>query len=302
MNNNNDLGQGSNDADSIYRAPAADTSVAPAGDLLSAYVGPKNTAYYSSHFDRIKNSGGAVSWNWPAFLISSVWFLYRKMWLNAFLYWIVLPISLGTLSGVLALAIGDVAANAIYSLGYLLIAFVLTPMYANYLYFRHAQSKVDKVSAMPMSDDARATELSRIGGVSNVALVVVPIILVFLIGVIAAISIPAYQDYTVRAQVAEGLNLSGGAKAAVAEHYYDSGQMPANNEAAGLSPARQITGNYVSGVAIKNGNVIVTYGNQAHGIIDGKTLIFTPDASGDVVEWSCSSPSIGAAQLPAACR
>ena len=76
-------------------------------------------------------------------------------------------------------------------------------------------------------------------------------IVIAIIGILAAIAIPAYQDYTIRAQVSEGLNLSGGAKAAVTEYFQDRGTMPTNNTDAGLStPATQIAGKYVSSVLI----------------------------------------------------
>ncbi len=64
-------------------------------------------------------------------------------------------------------------------------------------------------------------------------------IVVAIIGILAAIAIPAYQDYTIRAQVSEGLNLAGGAKAAVAEYTMDRGSFPDDNPIAGLSPKKR---------------------------------------------------------------
>ena len=67
-------------------------------------------------------------------------------------------------------------------------------------------------------------------------------IVVAIIGILAAIAIPAYQDYTIRAQVSEGLNLGGGAKTAVSEFYQDRGAWPSDNANAGLSDATDIEG------------------------------------------------------------
>ncbi|MDH5454892.1 MAG: pilin [Gammaproteobacteria bacterium] len=292
-----------NDSESIYRAPASDTTFAPQGDLLAAYVGPKNADYYARRFDQIKRGGSSVSWHWPAFFISSWWLLYRKMWLYAFLYWIVLPFSLGIISGFAGAAVGAEVASGVYYVSYLLITFLLVPMFANRLYYRHAQKKADKVAAITSSAEQQAAELNRIGGTSNIVLVLLPIILAFLIGVIAAISVPAYNDYTIRAQVSEGLNLSSGAKAAVSEYYFDRQAFPADNEAAGLSPADRIAGKYTSSVRVANGTIVITYGNDAHVVINDATIVMEPavDGSGSVV-WVCSSPTILPKHLPAACR
>jgi len=75
-------------------------------------------------------------------------------------------------------------------------------------------------------------------------------IVVAIIGILAAIAIPAYQDYTIRAQVSEGLNLSGAAKAAVTEYFQDQGTFPNSNNLAGLEAAVNISGKYVSDVEV----------------------------------------------------
>jgi type IV pilus assembly protein PilA len=86
-------------------------------------------------------------------------------------------------------------------------------------------------------------------------------IVVAIIGILAAIAIPAYQDYTIRAQVSEGLNLSGGAKAAVTEYYQDQGTFPTSNAEAGLEAAANITGKYVATVTVVDPGLIqVAYG------------------------------------------
>ncbi len=128
-------------------------------------------------------------------------------------------------------------------------------------------------------------------------------IVVAIIGILAAIAIPAYQDYTIRAQVSEGLNLAGGAKAAVTEYFQDRGVMPTNNLTAGLAGAAEIAGKYVDGVTVANGVISVGYGNSAHATLAPGTLVLTPStAAAGSVQWICTGTGIAPKHLPAACR
>ena len=129
-------------------------------------------------------------------------------------------------------------------------------------------------------------------------------IVVAIIGILAAIAIPAYQDYTIRAQVSEGLNLSAGAKAAVAEYFMDSGNFPITNAEAGVEASGNITGNYVTSVNVGAGGAItVTYGNQANTQITGDQVTLTPNANAGSVDWTCGvAGGMLPKHVPSACR
>ena len=145
-------------------------------------------------------------------------------------------------------------------------------------------------------------------------------IVVAIIGILAAIAIPAYQDYTIRAQVTEGLNLASDLKAAVAETYAQTGKWPAANVDIGMTAVK--SGKYVSDVSIKAGTILIHYsGTQANSNLSAADLLTlrpTVSPNGDVI-WNCgykvtvgSDPTSGPANttattvtpkyLPASCR
>ncbi|HHX2533870.1 TPA: pilin [Neisseria subflava] len=137
-------------------------------------------------------------------------------------------------------------------------------------------------------------------------------IVIAIIGILAVIALPAYQDYTARAQVSEAFALAEGQKAAVVEYYADKGAYPSTNEAAGVAKASKITGKYVKSVSIGTDGVITATMNSSNvnAAITGKTLTLTPSASVDATTsannpgsftWVCGG-TIDTKYRPASCR
>ncbi len=126
-------------------------------------------------------------------------------------------------------------------------------------------------------------------------------IVVAIIGILAAVAIPAYQDYTIRAKVTEGLSLASAGKTAVSEYFASNGTLPGDNATAGMADSTDISGNSVSSVEVAaNGVITVTFSaNQ----IAGSTLALTPAASGGKVVWDCASGgNLLGKYRPSSCR
>ena len=132
-------------------------------------------------------------------------------------------------------------------------------------------------------------------------------IVVAIIGILAAVALPAYQDYTIRSKVTEGLALAAVAKVAVAETNASTGAFPATNAAAGLSAATTISGNSVTSVTVgAAGAISILYNNTLGGspTFNGATITLTPTLTNGAITWACA---IGAATtlykyVPSNCR
>ncbi|ENV5624408.1 pilin, partial [Neisseria gonorrhoeae] len=116
-------------------------------------------------------------------------------------------------------------------------------------------------------------------------------IVIAIVGILAAVALPAYQDYTARAQVSEAILLAEGQKSAVTEYYLNNGKWPADNGAAGVASSSSIKGKYVQKVEVKNG--VVTATMKSDGVnkeIKDKKLSLWAKRQDGSVKWFCGQP------------
>ena len=129
-------------------------------------------------------------------------------------------------------------------------------------------------------------------------------IVVAIIGILAAVAIPQYQNYTARAQAAEALSLASGAKVAVAEYFNTNGTFPADNTEAGLDDAADISGNYVESVAVSGAAITALFSStDAHSNLHGGEMTLTAVDNGGSIAFACTSTGSTdiTAYLPSSC-
>ena len=173
----------------------------------------------------------------------------------------------------------------------LILPSILLPIYANALYWRHVRKQIEDLpSTVASVPEQRRARLERNGGTSPGAtagvLVGVGFFGIFVLGILAAIAIPAYQDYTIRAQVTEGLNLATPVKHRVAEFWAANQSWPHQADLDSDSPI----GNYTASVNVASGSIVITYGNAANTNIAGQRLVLLPGLTSDgEVVWACAN-------------
>ncbi|HGO8847703.1 TPA: pilin [Neisseria meningitidis] len=116
-------------------------------------------------------------------------------------------------------------------------------------------------------------------------------IVIAIVGILAAVALPAYQDYTARAQVSEAILLAEGQKSAVTEYYLNHGIWPGDNSSAGVASSSTIKGKYVQSVTVANG--VVTAQMASSGVnkeIQGRKLSLWAKRQDGSVKWFCGQP------------
>uniref|UniRef100_UPI000D34B4B2 DUF2628 domain-containing protein n=1 Tax=unclassified Variovorax TaxID=663243 RepID=UPI000D34B4B2 len=281
------------------KAVAAQGSVDRAA-LYAAAIGPRNQAHYLARFKAFDRHGGLrIGWHWPAFFLTVHWLLYRKLWWQA-LGCFAVPYVLLVMAAVLVPMVGADRAVPV-CLGLIALLFVVPALLADGMYHAHCQRLIDR--ARSETADARVQQawLARAGGTSKVVAVLFWVLLIpALLGIVAAVALPAYQDYTVRIKVTQAFSQARTAGEAVGLFYGRNRRLPRDLAEAGFVATMPATELRELQMDARSG-VITAVMN--HGVVAGRSLVLVPtvDAGGNL-SWTCKSQTMAARWLPAACR
>ncbi|AUB84155.1 pilin [Candidatus Thiodictyon syntrophicum] len=124
-------------------------------------------------------------------------------------------------------------------------------------------------------------------------------IVVAIIGILAAIAIPSYQDFTTRSKVAEGLNLAGSPKASAAEFALNNGHWPASG--VGSLGYQSPTTKYVRSIAVAGSHITITYAGTA-GVVAGSNIIIAGSLNAGGAKWVCTGGNVNIRYRPSNCR
>ncbi|WP_211444186.1 pilin [Collimonas humicola] len=255
-----------------------------------------------SRFSSFDDAGkSSPSWHWPALFVPFYWFLYRKMWRNALIY-LAAPYFVTIFLLVTGAASGK-SDGMFLGIGFIVLALacrLIPAIFANALYYAHCKKKIAQIKATRHSVERQLGELSGKGGTSGVFLFVLLIgIFIAVVGILAAIAIPAYQDYTTRARVAAATEFGLKVTQSVSNYYIEHKQIPTDLAQAGFVDALPRS---VKEININGSNGVISV-VMAIVPIAGKTLSLVPSLdAGNHITWRCMSLSINDKYLPSQCK
>lgn len=278
---------------------------------MVAYLGHRNADYYLRVFKKFETGGGILSWNWSTFFFTSPWFLYRRLWIWFFVFWLGLPpvaITVGELSGLLHPTLGLLMALFMY--------FGLVPIFSNYIFYRRALVHVAAAKAVSPRLETQKSAAERMGGTNEMGAWIFGVIVYTLVGSSLIFSvIPAIKDGRVQRrpvqqeaqieseialQVDGAVNASLEARETVELFYLENLQYPLDNDAAGYTP--NVSEHYISGMWIHEGRIVIIFNEDAVPELRGGQLFLIPSYNGAGFSWTCGSPSIKQHHLPTRCR
>jgi len=182
-------------------APEQAASTLSLEDMYRAFVGPTKAHYYLPIFKRFDEEDSLISWNWPAAFFTSYWMIYRAMLLWGIIYYPLLSLLAGfVLYFPIAMLLGAATETYFSPLTYLL-AFVVMGLFSNKLYHGHVHKMIEKSQRLGLTGQQQQDWLAS-KGACKFWIVILILATFILLGILAAIAVPAYQEYLLRAREA----------------------------------------------------------------------------------------------------
>jgi Tfp pilus assembly major pilin PilA len=263
--------------------------------FYKAIIGTNNQEYYMNRFKEFDEKGkSGVTWHWPAFFVTLYWLLYRKMWGRSALYFF-LPYFIVILLTIFGSAFIGIGFGIFF-----LLMWIVPPLFADAWYYKHCKKKIAECIASANDFNQQIKLLHPKGGTSSILVIILPFVVIAIIGILAAIALPAYQDYTTRAQISNTLVFSRQATAAVGEYITKNKAVPSNLAQAGFTESWPKTIRDLS-INDKSGVMSITFAEPV--AIAGKKLLMVPSLDGqNGITWKCASEEIRKSFLPNACH
>ena len=267
-------------------------------DAWAAIVGDANTTYYLDRFDGIRH-GDSGGWHWPGFLVTWYWMLYRKMWTAAAIWFFAPYVYLIALAAVFS------RTPAVVGVGVLIgwvVHLLLPGIMANKWYYNQCMRRIAAARRRGGSNEQMLARMEAAGGTSNILVIVLAFFgISFIVGILAAVSLPAYQTYGFKAKMAEAIPVANDVAAAVGGQYVQTGQLPAQSDVDRMVAQAAHQSKYVTGVDIESTTgeleVHVALSPQVSG-----TLKMSPASDNDRhLSWTCSTDDLQR-YVPASCR
>jgi len=258
-----------------------------------AAIGPRSE-YYLKQFEmfELADRRWVATWNWPAFFFSSAWFAYRRMSGRSLLNFF-LPI----LFIVMIYVLIESELRFLVMAGYLALAFVVIPMYANALYYRHIKAQIARAAAS--ADDKKAKGLLRPPSFVTGTEAFLTAVLAFFIPWLLIVAPAMYTDYTPRSKVSEGVSLGFSLKSPITDFYEEHQRLPAPHEAGKF---RVDGGKYTESVVYdaEKKMIVVTVGDPSY--LRGKRFAIHAEEKNGKISWNCRTIDLPERDLPPACR
>lgn len=266
-------------------------------EAWATVVGPKNRLYYMDCFQSMASGGRKLMWNWPACLLTVYWLLYRKMYGWAALAFVTLSVVSIAFTGLAGTA-GSPSMALIFFAVHIALVFAVPGALGNYVYFKHCHHLMQQQEKLASSRAQYLARLEAKGGTSEfVPYAVGFLVVIAIIGMLAAIALPAYESYTRKAKLSEAIRLGTNVANQIGMEFERTGVMPEKlDQLQGL----MATSPWITDIAIEPGTgiirlTVVPFSSEAPG-----TVSLLPTIGADrQITWSCqTSGNVKEFQLP----